>query len=208
MKKIYQSFSLILLSVILLLGCGTIDNTSQTKKNPATSETTNSFGTASNNTKESTETPVPTSGVFTRKQSYSDGEREVSILGLKEYVKLKSDKYKDKAHKGKKYLVLFLKVRNRSASKVYFHADYLSVKVDGKDIQNTFLFNEPEGYPTMFTNIAADSEQSGFIVWEVPQKWKKIEITYQGWKDSDGLTLSSILTKKDISNPEKYSGLN
>ena len=74
-----------------------------------------------------------------------------------------------------------------------------------KDILNTVLFNDPEVYPTIFSNIAANSYYGGFIVWEVPKNWKKIKISYEGWRDSDGLTLNSTLTKKDLKKPEKYS---
>ena len=151
------------------------------------------------------ETPVPKNATFSRKKEYSDSERTVSILGLQEYKKLKTEKYTDKASKGKKYLVLFLKVYNKGKDKNYFNVNYLSAKVDGKEIENTFLFNEPEGYQTIFANIAGSSTAEGFIVWEVPEKWKKMEVTYAGWRDSDGLTLDAKLTKKDLKNPGKAS---
>ena len=179
--------------------------TGNTESNPGNPSSANEEETASDSPSKASETPAPTAGVITPEQGYSDSDREVSIVGLKEYKKIKTDKYTDTAGKGKKYLVLFLKVRNRTSEKVYFNVNYLSAKVDGKEIENTVLFNEPEGYPTIFSNIAADSYYGGFIVWEVPKGWKKMEVTYEGWRDSDGLTLNSTLTKEDLTKPEKYS---
>ena len=51
--------------------------------------------------------------------------------------------------------------------------NYLSTKVDDTEITNTVLFNEPEGFQTVFQNIEPENTLSGFIVWEVPKDWKK-----------------------------------
>lgn len=137
------------------------------------------------------------------KQGYGDANREIAVIGLKEYKQLKGKQYTDKAKKGKKYLVLFLKIHNRKNDKDYFHVDYLEASVDGKKIENTFLLNEPEGYQTIFTNISAETIQEGFIVWEVPEDWKKLEVTYNGWQGSDGVSLHAKFGKKDLKDPEK-----
>ena len=210
MKKRYRIFSIFLIVTLLFTGCGNIKGNSSSDSKTASSQKTSSKEDSNANSNEKAteepviETPVPTAGRFSAKQSYSDGNREVSILGLKEYKKLKSDKFKDKAKPGKKFLVLFLNIRNETSEDVYFHVDYLSATLDGKKITNTVLFNDPEGYSTIFTTILAKSEQSGFIVWEVPTDWKKLKVTYKGWKDSDGLTLTSTLTPKDLSELEKH----
>jgi len=148
--------------------------------------------------------PSPDTHEISPSEDYKDSEREVTILGLKEYKKLKSKRYTDKAKKGKKFLVLFLSVRNNTDEKEYFHVDFLHAKIDGKEKENTVLLNEPEGYPTMFSNIMPQSHFGGFIVWEVPENWKKLEVSYEGWRDSDGLILNSTLTKKDLKDPKKY----
>lgn len=208
MKKTKQLLILLLVGSIFLTGCGKV-NSSNTDKatspKDAKSTADNTIASTPDANALNPETPAPTTGTFAANQGYSDADREVSVLGLKEYKKLKSDKYNDKAKNGKKYLVLFLKVRNRTSSKIYFHVDYLSAKIDGKKIKNTVLFNEPEGYPTIFANIAPDSYYGGYIAWEVPENWKKLEVTYEGWRDSDGLTLNSAFTRKDLAKPERYS---
>lgn len=224
MRKTKRLLAILLAGSLFLTGCGKTETSNDSSSNPAASSSSGSSGTSigtednSENTSSDNEenptpdassqvveTPAPTAGVITPEQGYSDSDREVSIVGLKEYQKIKTDEYTDKAKKGKKFLVLFLKVRNRTNEKVYFNVNYLSAKVDGKKIENTVLFNEPEGYPTIFSNIVADSYYGGFIVWEVPKDWEKLKVTYEGWRDSDGLTLNSTLAKKDLSEPEEYS---
>lgn len=225
MRKTKQLLTLLLAGSMLLAGCGKKENSND--RNTAASvspDSANAFNSisssgntqgddSSSNAGESVsdmpsqtpETPMPTASIITPEQGYSDSEREISIVGLKEYKKIKTDKYTDIAGKGKKYLVLFLKIRNRTNERIYFNVNYLSARVDGEEIENTVLFNEPEGYPTIFSNIVADSYYGGFIVWEVPKDWKKLKVIYEGWRDSDGLTLNSTLTKKDLKEPEEYS---
>lgn len=205
MRRLKKMTALCLAVCICLSGCGKVGGSD---KKDATSSPMSSEELSEKAERENAlnpTTPEPTEGTFTATQAYSNEKYEVKVMGLKEYKKIKTDKFTDKAKAGKKFLVLFLEVRNRTQSKVYFHADYLSAKLDGKEITHTVLFNEPEDYPTMFANIAADSYYGGFIVWEVPTDWNKIEITYEGFKGSDGLTLDSTLTKDDLKKPETYS---
>lgn len=197
-KKKLLTF-LLFVGMIFTVGCGQIDS----KKNTV-SITSDKVENSALPTASVPATPMPKKGTFQSDQGYSDSNCEVSILGLKEYKTIKTKKFTDKAGKGKKYLVLFLKVRNRTNSTIYFNVNYLKAKLDGKKIENTFLLNKPENYPTIFSNIVADSYYGGFIVWKVPENWKKLDITYDGWKASDGLSLSAELGKKDLSKPEKY----
>ncbi len=223
MRKTKWLFTLILAGSVFLTGCGKENVSPERDKNTAASDNVKNAGNNNGGSESSEtvspdredassetvsrepETPSPTAGVITPKRGYSDPERELSIVGIKEYKTLKTDKYTDKAKKNKKFLVLFLKVRNRTNEKIYFNVNYLSAKVDGREIENTFLVNDPEGYPTVFSNIVPDSYYGGFIVWEVPEDWKKMEVAYEGWRDSDGLTLNSKFTKKDLFEPEEYS---
>lgn len=226
MRRKHYIISALLLCSLLLSGCGKRqDNSSSTSPSSTAGSSANSqqktdssdgageqqkgnpqgIEVPEGDNAQPIETPVPKSATVSRKKEYSDPERTVSILGLQEYKKIKTEQYTDKAAKGKKYLVLFLEVYNKKKDKDYFNVNYLSAKVDGKEIENTFLFNEPEGYQTIFANIAGGSTAEGFIVWEVPEKWKKMEVTYAGWRDSDGLTLDAKLTKKDLKKPGKAS---
>jgi len=197
---------------MILAGCGTIKSDTSPTSAP---ENTNASSFASSDNNEASDSREDNKATaepieqktfsLSSKQAYVDSEREISVLGLKEYKRLKGDNFTDKAPKGKKYLVLFLKVKNCLADKDYFNVNYLTAKLDGKEIENTFLLNEPEGYPTIFANIEPETSIGGFIVWEVPKNWKKLEVSYTGWQPGSGLTLECTLTKKDVKKPEKYN---
>ena len=219
MNKQKYFMTILLVGAVLLSGCGKTQNTTNSNSpqatanedsggNPAKTDTPQETGSFQNPDNQIIETPVPKNASVNLKKEYSDAERTFSILGMQEYKTIKTDKYKDKASKGKKYLVLFLKIYNKGNEKDYFNVNYLTAKVDGKETENTFLFNEPEGYPTIFANIEGGETTEGFIVWEVPENWKKLTVTYEGWKDIDGLTLDAELTKRDLKKPEQYSGGN
>lgn len=178
-------FSIILISSLFFIGCGTVrpEISSSSSNQAGNSQSGQKKASSSNLEKEEGETNEPieqTEAVFSAEQAYSDANRAVTILGFKEYKKLKSGQFTDKAAKGKKYLVLFLKVTNYLSEKDYFNVNYLTAKLDGKKIENTFLLNAPEGYPTIFTHIEPSSSIGGFIVWEVPENWKKLEVSYTG----------------------------
>ena len=211
-KKIM--ISLLLACSLTITGCGSIQSSKDTKHSKQTSSSAeansdqNNTNSTSKNSKETATpvvTPEPQEGTFSSSQAYSDADRELTVLGFKQYKKLKTAKFTDKASSGKVYLVLFLKVRNNRSEDEYFNPNYLTAKVDGKDITNTYLLNAPEGYPTIFDTVKAQSSFGGFIVWEVPKNWKEFSVIYDGWKDIAGLSLKCDLTKKDFFKPEQYS---
>ncbi len=136
---------------------------------------------------------------------YTDEKRQISVIGFKHYNKLKSKLYKDTAAKNNEFIVLFLEITNKQNDKDYINVNYLSAKVDGKEIANSVLFNEPEGFQTIFKNVESDEVLRGFIVWEVPENWQKIEVVYNGWKDSSNLSLDCTLTPDDYFDPPQYS---
>lgn len=203
MRRSKIVFSVLLILCISVVGCGKIDKADNTdKKKQTTSEQFEEMNKKLE--EEATPTPAPNDVVITEKEPYQDLKRSVSMLGLKEYKKIKTEKFTDKASKGKVYLVLFLKIRNTTDKKDYINVNNLSAKVDGKKIENTYLLNDLYGYSTIFTNIQPNTTEGGFIVWEVPENWKKMDVCYEGWKGSDGLTINYNLTKDDLKKPEKY----
>jgi len=151
----------------------------------------------SETTEEPEETKPPVDATLNSETVYSDNERRVGIIGFKSYKKLESKSYKDKAGKNKEYLVLFLEVINMLDEKDYINVNYLTARVDGKKVKNTVLFNDPEGFQTIFQNIEPGGTLRGFIAWEVPDDWKNIEIKYSGWKDSDNLNTNCKFTPND-----------
>lgn len=192
-KKIYL-IPVILILTILFSSCGKIDSDGNSSKaNIVTSGT---------ETQEEPKEPVE--ATISAKAGYGDAKRQINVIGFKTYKKLESEMYTDKAAKDKSYLVLFLEIYNKQNEKDYINVNYLSAKVDDTEITNTVLFNEPEGFQTVFQNIEPENTLSGFIVWEVPKDWKKIEIVYNGWKDSDNLSINCTFTPDDYFNPPKY----
>ncbi len=232
-KKLYITL-LVLLLCINISGCGKTENINNSNKNSSdisSNVTENNNSSQNINTKETPSTDnstileetiapkfselpeqvVPTQSSeperhkLSASQQYSDIYRAVKVLGLKEYKKIKSEKYIDKAKKGKKFLVLFLSVKNDTNKEDYINYNYISAKVDGKKIEHTFLLNDPKGYPTIFSHVPANEGIGGFIVWEVPSVWKTLEFEYNGWKDINNISLEAKFTKDDLSDPVIYN---
>ncbi len=225
MKKIYTLFTMALTTLVLFSACGKTDiNSSSNSKILSNSSTHSSENSAivnednnddiendsSSENKKTEENNPDTSQKIVKatidtKAGYADNKRQINVIGLKSYKKLKSKLYKDKASKNKKFLVLFLEITNTQNDKNYINVNYLSAKVDGKEIKNSVLFNEPEGFQTIFKNIESGETLRGFIVWEVPDNWEKIEIIYDGWKDSSNLSLNCTFTPDDYFDPPQYN---
>lgn len=145
---------------------------------------------------------------ITAEQGYQDDEKKISFYGLKEYTKFKNGKMVEKPEKGKKYLVLYLNIENRAPENFYFNENNFSSKLDGKDYEHTVLFSDPEPYyVTCFHNVLPATALYGFIVWEVPNDWKTLDIKYTGLEGSDGATLNMNLTPEDLQEPHDISRL-
>lgn len=228
MKKIYNFIPLILCIAIIFSSCGKTETDTKTEQStlqtPVVSSSKENNNITSSDNKETgnetetlseTENPEQSQkpeennkiieAVIDTKSGYADDNHQINVIGLKSYKKLKSKLYKDKAAKNKEFLVLFLEINNKLSDKDYINVNYLSAKVDGEEIKNSVLFNEPEGFQTIFKNIEPGETLRGFIVWEVPEDWKKIEVIYDGWKDSNNLSLNCTFTPDDYFDPPQYS---
>ncbi|MCI9080358.1 MAG: DUF5067 domain-containing protein [Lachnospiraceae bacterium] len=227
MKKFFQMISVNIFIIILLTSCGedntnkpsSLSNMQEVPYETSTSKeddknTERETGKKEENVKEKpdgniTQEPKEEEQIIKAtidtQTGYSDNQCQISVIGLKSYKKIESKLYKDKASKNKKFLVLFLEIINKKNDKDYINVNYLSAKVDGKEVKNTVLFNEPEGFKTIFQNIEPQNTLRGFIVWEVPDNWKKIKIIYNGWKDSNNLSLNCTFTPKDYFDPPQYN---
>ncbi len=229
MYKIKYYNIIILLICIFVNGCGRIENntgssmanntnTSSSNINSSSFESKNpdEYESSSDNiikpetdknlnSPDVTKKPKIKKGKLSKEQNYSDVYRTIEFLGLKEYKELKSDLYTDIAPKNKKFLVLFLSIKNRSNKEDYINYQLLSCKLDGKEITHTVLFNEPKNYPTIFQHIEPNAHVAGFIVWKVPKNWNKLEIVYDGWKDIDNVSLIAEFKPKDLIDPIIYN---
>ena len=219
-----------LLAGCLLTGCGGINKgtTAETTKLPSsqqtieeqTKEQLEEFEKAQKEQEkkatEASELVVEKSSFKADTEIYNDNVRTITTLGLKEYNELRSRNYDpekkkgflDTPKKGYKYLVLFLSVKNNADEDLYFNVNYLTAKVDGQKTMNTFLLNDPEDYPTIFRTVKAKDYNEGFIVWEVPENWKKMVMTFKGFEPLGGKRLKLTMKREDLTEPAPLSKLN
>lgn len=129
---------------------------------------------------------------------------KLEILGSNVYEKIEGEDFTDTPTEGKKYLVLFLSIQNKTGKEDYFNYNNIIVKLDEKKITDTFLINDPEKYTTIKTTIPNNRITQGYLVWEVPDKWEKLEVTYTGWTESLYTEPTIVLTPQDLEMPEEY----
>lgn len=167
----------------------------------ATDTTDTSQPNESNTAIEPEEPAIPSDVTVTMDEFYGDTRCAMHLLGLQEYEKLESEDFTDTPEEGFQYLVLFLQIENRTETEDYFNTELLEASLDGEEITNSFLVNEPENYSTIFTNIPAGNTVNGFIVWQVPKDWSTLALTYRGWEGSGGITVHALLTPDDLKTP-------
>lgn len=134
MIKYRKLFVVIMTFVLVMSGCGKIASKDAKQVEMPTSKPA----------EEQTITTIQ----LTPEKAYDDGKRIIKFMGLKEYDKIETKKYKDIPKKGNTFLVLFLQCDNSAEESVYIGQSDLVSKVDGKEKEHTVIFNDPEGYTT------------------------------------------------------------
>ena len=196
-------------AALLLSACGASDKnttTDSTEQSVVSAENsgTHDFDPAEMPTEDVVPEPVtPTEEKFDAKTPYGNTSHYIEVLGLKEYDSLGKGNTLDKPADGKVFLVLFLNVENRTETDDYINPYYVTATVDGTEIENTVLVNDPKGYTTLFTHIQPEESMSGFVVWEVPEKWKTLDVNFDNWKDTDHVLLDASFTRDDLKDPAK-----
>ena len=99
---------------------------------------------------------------------------------------------------------MFLSIKNRSYKDDYFNYNNIVAKLDGEEITDTFLVNDPEGYTTIKTDIPDKMITQGYLVWEEPEDWEKLEVTYTGWNETLYTEPTIVITPQDLFTPEEY----
>ena len=148
--------------------------------------------------------PDPENGKLTADEDLIFTKYIFRQLGFVEFTEQDGEIHKDKASDGMTYLVLFLEFENNSLQERYLDVSGFNATVDGKEIDTTFLINDPQNYPVFSQTVQPDMTGCGYVVWEVPEDWKKLEYTYEGLAFSDNITFTGILTKNDLSEPDVY----
>lgn len=221
MKKIIYVLA-ICMSMMIVSGCSTNnttnnvadDITTETESND-TAEETDITENPENITEEdlteqeedTQESVEPVTVHFNMEEAYNDTRLRVACTGLAQYDELNSASYCDVPEEGNVFVVIYLNIENYSKTDTYFSAEGLQSYVDQTDIPHTILVNDPEGYPTIFKNIPAESGINGYIVWEVPEDWKELSFEYTGWKESNSVILNGTFTSDDLKEPTPYDQL-
>ena len=193
MKKKLSVYTAIFMTMVLCIGCGSINSSPE-----PTPAATNS---------DVTPIPVTQEQTITKDQRYNDTDISIEFAGLKEYKMLKNKNFIDKPSKGNIFLVLFLKLENNQEDKFFFNENYFSSKIDDKEHDHTILINDPEGYPTFFKNYIGGETDYGFIVWEAPKDWKELSVLYTGTEIEKGITMKMNFKKSDLEDPTEYDFL-
>lgn len=132
---------------------------------------------------------------------------QVTCTGLKQYDALEGDTYTDTPSDGNVYLVLFLSITNYDKHDLYFSPEAFSSTVDGMDCTHTFMVNDPEGYPSIFQTIPANTTADGYIVWQVPADWKELHLNYTGWAEVLNGVIDGTFTPDDLADPMPFDQL-
>lgn len=191
------------MAALLSLGCCACNAKKDTVEPDSTQiseENNNSSANTENN--DGTEEVVPVEDVTVDvKTPYANVNHSIKFLGLRQYDSFSGDLTNDTPAEGNVYLVLFLKLGNNTKESYYFSPDYVTADVDGTEIQNTFLVNDPEEYTTIFGDVEGGLERNGFIVWEVPKNWQTLNFDYTGWELMDNVRLHASFTPDDLFGP-------
>lgn len=137
-------------------------------------------------------------------EGYNDSDRMIRFLGLKQYEKIEGEKITDTPDENNVFLVLFLRVENRSYEDNYIHPNYMESILDGTQNEHIALWNSPEEFEPLFGTVPYLSIKDGYIAWEVPKNWKSMDITFDFWKDYSGISLKMNLTSDMLTDLPDY----
>lgn len=144
------------------------------------------------------------------KPGQQNGNEKISITmtGLCQYDSLKSDSYTDTPENGNVYLAMFFEITNHDNGDDYINPETLAATADGNTAVQAVLFNAPESYAPVFSHLTDGETIQGYVAWEVPCDWKNFQMTYSGWSDSCGLTVTADVTPDMLTQPPTPDTIN
>ena len=101
---------------------------------------------------------------------------EFTFLGIEKYVD-DSDWALDKPAEGKEFVILKIKIKNVGAEDEYINMYYEDSYCDDVSVDPELLLYNYEGN-TIWGDVAAGRAREGYIAYELPIGWEKIEFTY------------------------------
>ena len=193
---------LLLAVTLVMVGCNQNTPANVTEGNPSSNaqiEQIENINNAIQETREEVEYFI-----VTKDTPLENRGLKMEIIGSAVYDKIESEDFTDTPSDTNKYLVLFLSIQNRTGKDEYFNYNNIIAKLDGADITDTFLINNPLKYTSIKTNIPDEMVTQGYLVWEVPEDWEKLEVTYTGWSENLYTEPTIVLTPEDLGEPERY----
>lgn len=190
-QKIMTLFLLLQLS--LLTACKQEPSVQPTEIDPETEISNNQVDTQENEFEQE----------LTRDNPLGNGSYYMRLAGLMTYPSFEGEKYQDTPSEGHEYLVLYLDIENYGENDYYFNPECMYATVDGVEVENTFLLNDPEGYQTIFRKVEVMEREIGFVVWEVPKDWTNFTFNYRGFRDTESVDIYGHFTHEDLFDIDK-----
>lgn len=187
-----------IISTIFLCSCSQQNSLEEKKE---ISETSENNASDIVNLPQDTDTEQAVTVELTREEPAGDGDYYIALMGLQQYASFSGDTFTDQPKDDSEYLILYLKLGNFGDEPDYFNPQNFKAVLDGKEIKHTYLMNEPDEYTTAFTTIEERSGIYGYVVWEVPKQWGKLDITYTGWEHTNQVVIHSSFTSEDLFGP-------
>ena len=139
--------------------------------------------------------------VATPGSSVKNSKYEFNFEKAKAYNEIKGDNeyLVDTPEKGKEYVVCFFEVKNISDENNYVNPLYLKGYVDDEKVSESLLINDVDGYKMLSGDLEPGKKMKGCIAYELPNGWKKLELSY-----TDGITKSSDTYRFEVT-PDSLS---
>ena len=127
-------------------------------------------------------------------QTLSAGDLEFTFVGVEKYVD-KSDWALDNAADGKEFIVFKIKVKNVGDEDGYINMFYEDSYCDESAIDPVSLLFNYDG-DTIWGDVAVGRTREGYVAYEAPIGWEKIEFVYEELFGGNKITL--VAYAKDV----------
>lgn len=124
----------------------------------------------------------------------------ITLTDAREYEILYGEDYFDFASEGCKLLVLFFDLENISDSEEDFDLYKIKASADWQALYSWVTMNNPDGYEQLHGVLAPGTVKKGCLVYEVPDDWKQLLISYKNsWDAEDSQIINFQLNHSQLS---------
>lgn len=123
----------------------------------------------------------------------------ITLTDAREHEILYGKDYYDFASEGCKLLVLFFDLENISDSEEDFDLYKINASADWQTLYSWVTMNNPDGYEQLHGVLAPGTVKKGCLVYEVPDDWKQLLISYKSsWDVEDSQIISFQLNHSQL----------